>query len=332
MGSLTTCCLVFLIAVLSLAIFTSMLVIPVALWHPQTFQSRVNALLTHLEYSAQDEDVHWGYGILQKLKELIPKDWGKKYSDCDMSLQSPINIIPANAINNTLLEPMEYLNYEARPWGDIWTVTNNGHTVQFSASFTDPPQLTRGGLVPGRYDFRQFHFHWGSNDTQGSEHTVDGRQYPLEVHLIHIKSTVDPSPYKIAALGVLFELSDSDSNEAAEQEPEVLAQMAALGRAAKTVLPAGTSREISLPGFSLSQFVPADERFFRYYGSLTTPPCSQFLQWTVMAKPLPVTRQVLEMFRQLLKGGHGHASERLLDNFRPYQPMTGRVINYFGGW
>ncbi len=40
-----------------------------------------------------------------------------------------------------------------------------------------------GGGLPTNYYAAQFHFHWGSNNIQGSEHTVDGKAYPLEVSL-----------------------------------------------------------------------------------------------------------------------------------------------------
>lgn len=70
--------------------------------------------------------------IMNQLKPfstvLLPKDWGKKYADCDLNIQSPINIETSRVINNSLLVPMEYINYEARPANDVWTVSNNGHT------------------------------------------------------------------------------------------------------------------------------------------------------------------------------------------------------------
>ena len=41
-------------------------------------------------------------------------------------------------------------------------------------------QVTGGGLE-GQYNFAQFHFHWGSVHTIGSEHTVSEESYPMEV-------------------------------------------------------------------------------------------------------------------------------------------------------
>lgn len=39
----------------------------------------------------------------------------------------------------------------------------------------------RGGALPEDYRIVQFHFHWGSTNSQGSEHQIDGKKFPLEV-------------------------------------------------------------------------------------------------------------------------------------------------------
>ena len=68
MASLTTCCLVFLVAIISLSVFTSLLIVPVFLWHPDQFRTRVQAALQHLEHEGGVDDHHWGYGVIKKLK------------------------------------------------------------------------------------------------------------------------------------------------------------------------------------------------------------------------------------------------------------------------
>ncbi len=45
----------------------------------------------------------------------------------------------------------------------------------------DPDYIVSGGGLPGEYRVAQFHFHWGSNNRRGSEHTIDGKRFPLEV-------------------------------------------------------------------------------------------------------------------------------------------------------
>ncbi|GAV02564.1 hypothetical protein RvY_13109 [Ramazzottius varieornatus] len=344
MGSWTRYCLGCLILILAFSVFSALLILPTILWKPRELQILVGSIFDQVPEDTSDH--HWGYGVLQKIKMLLPKDWGKKYADCDLNIQSPINIETSRVINNSLLVPMEYINYEARPANDVWTVSNNGHTVQFSAEFIEVPQLTGGGLVEGQYDFRQLHFHWGGNDSRGSEHAIDGKQYPLEVHLVHINSANSSGPYKIAVLGVLFELSTKDENEASVNDLE---PMDMISSTVLTVRRFGT-KTVRLPGFTLSQLLPSQPQYFRYYGSLTTPPCSQHLQWTLMQHPIPITRLQLQRFRRILSG-HAHATnghvetadtnhedshneadgERIVDNYRPYQEVSGRVVNYFSG-
>ena len=48
-------------------------------------------------------------------------------------------------------------------------------------------QISGGGLE-GTYKFAQLHFHWGDTSQQGSEHTLNGKAFPLEVHLVHFNT------------------------------------------------------------------------------------------------------------------------------------------------
>ena len=74
------------------------------------------------------------------------------------------------------------------------------------------PSFTGGGYSD-RYVFQQLHFHWGSDDNSGSEHTVDGRAYAGEMHLVHYNSKY--GDYKsavknsdgLAVLGILFQVN-----------------------------------------------------------------------------------------------------------------------------
>ncbi|XP_046839824.1 carbonic anhydrase 2-like [Xenia sp. Carnegie-2017] len=69
------------------------------------------------------------------------------------------------------------------------TVTNNGHTyVTSSISNYNPVPFISGGGLPGTYQLAQFHFHWGNDSTKGSEHTVNGKKYAAELHLVHVNT------------------------------------------------------------------------------------------------------------------------------------------------
>lgn len=60
--------------------------------------------------------------------------------------------------------------------------------VILSAKWHQERPYLSGGPLLGNYVFSQLHFHWGSNDMEGSEHTIDGGQQPFEMHVVHFKS------------------------------------------------------------------------------------------------------------------------------------------------
>ena len=37
------------------------------------------------------------------------------------------------------------------------------------------------------YQMLQLHFHWGADDSKGSEHTINGEEFPMEMHIVHKK-------------------------------------------------------------------------------------------------------------------------------------------------
>ncbi|KAK6730036.1 hypothetical protein RB195_006849 [Necator americanus] len=97
--------------------------------------------------------------------------------------QSPVNLDLSKVVV-THERPLEFHHYDIE---DHIEVTNNGHTevVQGFQSWTERPYISGGGLH-GIYYLQQFHFHWGTSDLTGSEHTLDLLHYPMEVHFVHI--------------------------------------------------------------------------------------------------------------------------------------------------
>ncbi|XP_055350535.1 carbonic anhydrase 7-like [Paramacrobiotus metropolitanus] len=343
MESVRTFCIIVLAVVLPLGVFVALVTLPVFHWLPPGV---IFSSLEHTDIQGDNTNRHssWGYGIIQSVKELLPKEWGKKYVDCDGSHQSPINFDSRYIVNNSLLTEVEFINYAQRPRDSIWTATNNGHTVQFTADFDAVPYVTSGGLENGKYYFRQFHYHWGSNDSYGSEHAINGRRFPIELHLVHVRNASDSSPYKVAVVGIFADVVDDNVNRTEEQEK--LQEIRSMVEAAQSVRESGSTKQVYVPGFTLLKFLPKKRQFFRYYGSLTTPPCTQLIQWTVMANPIKISKTMLKIFRQVIahsppelvtNSDHDpHWLNRdeekfLVNNFRPIQSTKGRVINYFAG-
>ncbi len=163
-----------------------------------------------------------------------------------------------------------------------WEVLNNGHTIQAQAE--DAGHVTIGGKD---YALLQFHFH------APSEHAIEGRRSPMEVHFVH-----KADDGALAVIGVMMEGGGEnalfDSIMAVAPEDIATAEM---GEADARAL------------------LPDDKSDFRYQGSLTTPPCSEIVSWSVLQAPVSVSDQAIERFRALHDG-----------NARPLQPLNRRYI------
>lgn len=171
-------------------------------------------------------------------------------------------------------------------WADetAGVVVDNGHTVQVTVE-------NAGGVTLGDTFYRllQFHFH------AASEHTIDGRHAPMEVHFVHQSDAGD-----LAVIGVMIERGDA--------LPALDSVWAAM--------PADSE---ATPGIAarvhLNEFRPAENQAFRYQGSLTTPPCSEIVSWTVFTAPVTATPEQIETFET-----------RHPESFRPVQPLNRRYV------
>lgn len=154
--------------------------------------------------------------------------------------------------------------------------------------FAPGSELRRGTRA---WQLDQLHYH------TPSEHTIDGSRAAMELHLVHV--TADGA---ICVVGVLYDVGDADSEIRrllnAAPEPG--------GKAAFAI--------------SAAAFAPADLACFHYDGSLTTPPCTESIEWYVMRERRSVSATQLSMLKALTGG----------DNSRPLQPRNGRAISLLG--
>ncbi|VDM49152.1 unnamed protein product [Toxocara canis] len=217
--------------------------------------------------------------------------------------QSPINIDLSCVKHITDCAPLKFIHYAHPVHGEI---VNNGHSVQVTPQFvSDVPELSGGGLDQA-YRLVQYHFHWAQHDNEGSEHTLAGLHYPAELHLVH-KGVTDPE--KIAVVGVFLILGDDD--KALKVEAGVLN---------KIVEPSKTT---TIEHASLQHKLPHNMKsFWRYTGSLTTPPCSECVTWTIFTEPVSITKEQLAMFRHM-HDKPGHVLEK---NYRPIQQLNDREV------
>jgi len=194
-------------------------------------------------------------------------------------------------------------------------ISNNGHTAKLA--FRSNAITSEGGGFPQPFIFAQAHFHWGSENGVGSEHLIGGKQFPLEVHLVHYNSKYSDisaaiaNPDGLAVLGSMFHVSAEDNKNL---NPVIDGLQTIQDHSNDTKLRST---------FALNNLLPADvTRFYRYTGSLTTPGCSEVVLWTVFQESIPISTAQLQEFRKLINS-HG---DSLSDNFRPVQPLNGRKV------
>ncbi|XP_077089650.1 carbonic anhydrase IV c isoform X2 [Siphateles boraxobius] len=210
-----------------------------------------------------------------------PSEWKKSFLQCGGQNQSPINIITRKVKHDPELTSFIFDGHE-----DIFNMSVENHGQ--SAHFTLPESVRlRGGGLSATYKAVQFHLHWGKDDGQGSEHSVDGERYPMEV--------------------------------SSEQNKNLDKIIEALGK----VKHEGNSSEIE--DFRLADIIPQANTlsYYRYSGSLTTPGCDQSVVWTVFQQTLPISKtQLTSMYKQVL-----FATEKPMTGiFRPVQDLNGRVV------
>ncbi|XP_045187564.2 carbonic anhydrase 1-like [Mercenaria mercenaria] len=264
-----------------------------------------------------------------------PDDWPNQYPACRGRSQSPIDIRTEATIYSPYLTEFIFSRPSPR---SKFIVHNNGHAIQVNTEGNF--YLHRGGLG-NVYSTVQLHFHWGDSDQHGSEHTVNGASYPLEMHIVNWNSdkyvsVAEAMKHKdgIAVLGVHFEISTNDNTVL---DPII--------QAIQQVTDPDWDNRVELTAMSIRNLLPKNAcRYYRYHGSLTTPECQESVIWTVFAEKLTISERQLSVFRRCLQptsNGHGSSSshsalpqqgnatpirESLVNNYRPVQPLHGRHV------
>uniref|UniRef100_A0A8C0QV68 Carbonic anhydrase n=1 Tax=Canis lupus dingo TaxID=286419 RepID=A0A8C0QV68_CANLU len=189
-----------------------------------------------------------------------------------------------------------------------------------SAPRVAPRTGISGGPLENHYRLKQFHFHWGAANAWGSEHTVDDRAYPAELHLVHWNS-VKYQNYKeaimgengVAVIGVFLQvilLRHDSPRELVEVLPEIKHKGA----------------RATMGPFQPSCLLPTCRDYWTYPGSLTTPPLTESVTWIIQKQPIEVAPNQLAAFRTLLFSALGEEEQMMVNNNRPVQPLMNREI------
>ncbi|RNA25282.1 carbonic anhydrase 15-like [Brachionus plicatilis] len=211
-----------------------------------------------------------------------PDYWIHEYPRCAGRLQSPIDIQESNAIYDSKLGNINFHNYE---WPLYWNISNNGHTIIANQLYNESltPYITGSDFLPGvKYHLQQFHFHWGFNIYQGSEHHIDNKKFPLEIHLVHSSNLNETT-----VVAFVFQI-DKEDNE------KIAALISEVGNE-------DSVSDFNVTKFSLSLLLPTKDLlekdgYFRYMGSLTTPPCTEGVKWTVFRTKINISEAQMNQF------------------------------------
>ncbi|XP_030475109.1 alpha carbonic anhydrase 1, chloroplastic [Syzygium oleosum] len=257
------------------------------------------ALLALLLASASGTDVH-DIGEAQFTYEgpQGPSHWGDlspKFAACARGQhQSPVNIVRNATVANKNLKA---LTRDYRPANA--TLVNNGFNI--GVVYEEEVGML---LVDGKnYSFKQMHWH------SPSEHHIDGIQFPAELHLVH-----KASDGNFAVVAILYRLGDPD--------PLISKIKGQLDQLAKEACGADEEAHIPLGIFNPKQIKRNTRKYYRYVGSLTTPPCTENVTWNVLGKVRSISKEQVASLKAPLA-----ADDKT--NFRPLQPLNGRQVQLY---
>lgn len=222
---------------------------------------------------------HWTYEGAEG-----PEHWGDldpTYASCSGGTsQSPIDV--AGPVGDDLAN----IEFDYQVISSL-TITNNGHTEVIEVP--EGSSITLDGV---NYPLKQFHFH------APSEHTINGVAEAMELHLVHIKD--DDGVLSYAVVGVLL----------AEGEEHV-----PLAPVLGSIPPvAGPAQPFEFT-IDLNALLPGQLTTYRYSGSLTTPPCTEGVQWLLMTERGAVSPEQVAAFKQVFNV-----------DARPVQPLNDREV------
>ncbi|XP_039090942.1 carbonic anhydrase 6 [Hyaena hyaena] len=245
---------------------------------------------------------------------LDQAQWRKEYPSCGGKRQSPINLQRRKVQYNPFLKALNLTGYEYQ--AGEFPMTNNGHTVQISL----PPTMRMAAADGTEYIAKQMHFHWGgeSLEVSGSEHTVDGIRFVAEIHIVHYNSkyksysVAQSAPDGLAVLAALIKVEDYGENT---YYSSFISQLDSIRHPGQSTV---------LSGLDIRDMLPDNVHdYYSYKGSLTTPPCTENVNWFVLANPIKFSRaQSWKLENSMMD----HQNNPLHNIYRMTQPLNNRVV------
>lgn len=230
-----------------------------------------------------------------------PATWAKSFPLAAGKRQSPIDIDPSSASKQSTSALVASYNPAASN-----TLTNTGLSFQVSVDGT-----LSGGPLGNDYKAASFHFHWSNTSAEGSEHTVAGKAYAAEAHIVHYNAAKYASFQDAVkaddGLAVLATfIQPGATNAGVQKVVDLLSSVPKKG--ATATIPGG---------FDAACLLPGDQSKYWYYpGSLTTPPCFESVTWIVYKEPIEMCENQLAALRSITGR-----------NYRPTLGLCGRQVS-----
>ncbi|XP_015117528.1 carbonic anhydrase [Diachasma alloeum] len=231
----------------------------------------------------------------------------RKHSE---SFESPVNIVPRQAVVIEISEPLKWNGYTVPPIA--MTILNSGETVIVQGFWNRNlvPTIS-GGPLKHTYQLESISFRWGVSDQSGSEHSIGQVNYPLEMQLLHVKKTNSwenteehSDDVDATIVSYLFQIKENDN-------PLLDPIIMNLCRIQKP------NDKDYIPPFQLDTLFPLFERKFYSYSEKLNQPFGEIATWIIYPEPLSLSASQMAELRTISKG-----------NSRPMRTLSPQDLYY----